>query len=354
MRIINKERIMSTGIGDPLGHEMWHVVQQAQGRVPQTTHVMGKSINDCVALEREADHLGGLVINSEQVTGTVDQETGTARKIMGPLSKIPGLPPSVKAMDQGLKSAEKTFSKVHIAIHDVGLVVLPIITLAGTAAALLKLVNSNLLTPLESCLAEQEKILRELTAKYAGKSIPEEMQRELQKIVHALQALEKGLNEAHDKIKPITDNLKHLEILKQLDKPLKSFTAVISTMNTLLTKISQKLQPLEGPINKLNNDFNKVLGRVEKEVKKFLKAHKINLDPLSAANKKIDETITNIEEKLLSPIDKLKRQLVTELQKQLPVDKFRQQIDDAKKQLENRVESVVGQCSEITLRLKKL
>lgn len=41
-----------------LGHELWHVVQQKQGRVMPTTQVNGLPVNDNAALEREADRYG--------------------------------------------------------------------------------------------------------------------------------------------------------------------------------------------------------------------------------------------------------------------------------------------------------
>lgn len=41
-----------------LGHELTHVVQQAQGRVPVTGEVGGMALNDDVSLEHEADVLG--------------------------------------------------------------------------------------------------------------------------------------------------------------------------------------------------------------------------------------------------------------------------------------------------------
>lgn len=41
-----------------LPHEAWHVVQQAQGRVPVTTEVAGMPVNDNPALEAEADNMG--------------------------------------------------------------------------------------------------------------------------------------------------------------------------------------------------------------------------------------------------------------------------------------------------------
>lgn len=41
-----------------LGHELAHVVQQAEGRVQPTTEIGGMAVNDDVALEHEADVLG--------------------------------------------------------------------------------------------------------------------------------------------------------------------------------------------------------------------------------------------------------------------------------------------------------
>ena len=41
-----------------LGHELAHVQQQSQGRVPPTTEVNGLPVNDNPALEEEADRLG--------------------------------------------------------------------------------------------------------------------------------------------------------------------------------------------------------------------------------------------------------------------------------------------------------
>lgn len=42
-----------------LPHEAWHVAQQMAGRVEPTTEVSGMPVNDNVALEREADVMGG-------------------------------------------------------------------------------------------------------------------------------------------------------------------------------------------------------------------------------------------------------------------------------------------------------
>jgi hypothetical protein len=47
-----------------LAHEAWHVVQQKQGRVKQTTQLQGLGINDDDALEREADVMGARASGS--------------------------------------------------------------------------------------------------------------------------------------------------------------------------------------------------------------------------------------------------------------------------------------------------
>ncbi len=53
-----------------LGHELTHVVQQAQGRVSATTQVRGVAINDDPALEHEADVVGENAAGWKTVTGT--------------------------------------------------------------------------------------------------------------------------------------------------------------------------------------------------------------------------------------------------------------------------------------------
>lgn len=52
-----------------LGHELTHVVQQAQGRVPATAQSKGVAINDDSALEREADELGARAARGERASG---------------------------------------------------------------------------------------------------------------------------------------------------------------------------------------------------------------------------------------------------------------------------------------------
>ncbi len=45
-----------------LPHEVWHVVQQAQGRVQPTLQMQGAQVNDDEALEREADKMGQEIV----------------------------------------------------------------------------------------------------------------------------------------------------------------------------------------------------------------------------------------------------------------------------------------------------
>lgn len=45
-----------------LPHEAWHVVQQAQGRVPATLQLRGVAVNDDPALEAEADRMGAQAL----------------------------------------------------------------------------------------------------------------------------------------------------------------------------------------------------------------------------------------------------------------------------------------------------
>lgn len=52
-----------------LGHELAHVVQQAQGRVQATAQAKGAALNDDAGLEREADELGARAARGEQVSG---------------------------------------------------------------------------------------------------------------------------------------------------------------------------------------------------------------------------------------------------------------------------------------------
>ena len=49
---------MGAGQERHLGHELWHVVQQKQGRVQPTGSVSGMPLNVSASLEREADLMG--------------------------------------------------------------------------------------------------------------------------------------------------------------------------------------------------------------------------------------------------------------------------------------------------------
>ena len=53
-----KDIYMSPGSEKHLPHEMWHAVQQKQGRVKATGSIKGSAVNTNAALEREADMMG--------------------------------------------------------------------------------------------------------------------------------------------------------------------------------------------------------------------------------------------------------------------------------------------------------
>lgn len=55
---------VASGQEKHLPHEAWHVVQQAQGRVKQTTQLKGTSINDDARLEKEADIMGAKALGT--------------------------------------------------------------------------------------------------------------------------------------------------------------------------------------------------------------------------------------------------------------------------------------------------
>lgn len=54
------------GQEEHLAHEVWHVVQQMQGRVKATTKVNGANVNDKKSLEKDADKMGAKVSKSNQ------------------------------------------------------------------------------------------------------------------------------------------------------------------------------------------------------------------------------------------------------------------------------------------------
>jgi LysM repeat protein len=66
-----------------LGHELTHVVQQAQGRVSATAQAKGVGVNDDAGLERKADEMGARAARGESVAAD------TARSTVAPASPRP-------------------------------------------------------------------------------------------------------------------------------------------------------------------------------------------------------------------------------------------------------------------------
>lgn len=56
-----------------LPHEVWHVVQQAQGRVRPTMQTKGVAVNDDVGLEKEADEMGKCIQYSSDLVDNYDK-----------------------------------------------------------------------------------------------------------------------------------------------------------------------------------------------------------------------------------------------------------------------------------------
>lgn len=73
-----------------LGHELAHVVQQAQGQVSATTQAKGVPVNDDAALEREADEMGARAARGEDVHGGAPPPPGAADERSAPSTAAPG------------------------------------------------------------------------------------------------------------------------------------------------------------------------------------------------------------------------------------------------------------------------
>lgn len=71
-----------------LPHEVWHVVQQKQGRVNPTGQVQGVTINDDVNLEQEANLMGTQAIQGQGAERQDKQKLDSTRVRLGPTSPI--------------------------------------------------------------------------------------------------------------------------------------------------------------------------------------------------------------------------------------------------------------------------
>ena len=64
-----------------LGHELAHVVQQAEGRVSTTTQAKGLAINDDASLEKEADEMGAKAARGERIERASRSSPNVSRAI---------------------------------------------------------------------------------------------------------------------------------------------------------------------------------------------------------------------------------------------------------------------------------
>jgi hypothetical protein len=70
---------IAAGQEEHLEHELWHVIQQKQGKVSATTEVNGQKVNDESNLEGEADKMGKEV-KQQKITPTKELESKDASK----------------------------------------------------------------------------------------------------------------------------------------------------------------------------------------------------------------------------------------------------------------------------------
>lgn len=97
-----------------LGHELTHVVQQAQGRVSATTQAKGMGVNDDVGLEREADVLGAKAAQhtlTNSVAHTVSPMVSTTKAVVqryGGNTPAPGVVPTpITSIDDFIRIVER-------------------------------------------------------------------------------------------------------------------------------------------------------------------------------------------------------------------------------------------------------
>jgi hypothetical protein len=87
-----------------LPHEVWHVVQQMQGRVQPTLQMKGAAINDDEGLEREADVMGDRAFQERPESREAFSEAATA--FPSPFGPIQRLTYRTKQLDENSKEAK--------------------------------------------------------------------------------------------------------------------------------------------------------------------------------------------------------------------------------------------------------
>ncbi|WP_083601578.1 eCIS core domain-containing protein, partial [Vibrio quintilis] len=103
-----------------IAHETWHMVQQAQGRVPPTTQVGGQAVNDNPALEAEADQMGRQAERlGKSDNGKTESPTNHAPKQLCPIIQL-SKDWKTSALQQEIKKEQQQvtdFDLVHTAHH---------------------------------------------------------------------------------------------------------------------------------------------------------------------------------------------------------------------------------------------
>ena len=102
-----------------LGHELTHVVQQAQGRVAATTQAKGQGVNDDPSLEREADERGARAARGEPAAHAAATSAAPEAVIQGKNLRQSGLANGVEdGAPRALVGAPHTVNTYSVAVKE--------------------------------------------------------------------------------------------------------------------------------------------------------------------------------------------------------------------------------------------
>ena len=86
-----------------LPHEAWHVVQQKQGRVQPTIQLQGVNVNDNESLEREADVMGGKIMQMNNINH-VSMNKNLSSSIIQRIVNVGGSPQTLEPCWKQIKN----------------------------------------------------------------------------------------------------------------------------------------------------------------------------------------------------------------------------------------------------------
>ena len=126
---------LASGQEHHIAHEAWHVVQQMQGRVPETQRLGGFSINSDERLEHDADVMGSRLAARGAVSGSDVRPTRIARSDAGMGSRDPDHIDSRAAAGASADRSDLAGRPTRITRSDAAMNVRGLDPLAGPTAA---------------------------------------------------------------------------------------------------------------------------------------------------------------------------------------------------------------------------